>query len=418
MRNRDKIFEKLKNNKKLISNFSYLSIFQVFSITAPLITYPYLMNVLGRELLGHVLFAQTIMSYLTLLVDFGFRNLGVKYIAICDDDKRCLGKVLSSILQIRLYLFLFGLLVLLIAIATLSIPKDYKLLYLFSTGAALTGILYPEFYFLGVEKMRYVTIINVLSRIVSIALLFLIVRSPHDFLFVPLLNTIGIIVGGVFSWYIIISKHRISLKIQPLNGLLCYIKDSFTLFLSDAIISIKDRFTVLFIGLCLGMGEIPIYDLGIKIVTVLNKPSEMMNTVILPIISKGKNLDLLLKYIKIIFFLTVIFSFVIFLLLPIIVSFFIRSSVELLPLQLMLLIPTVLCVSYTLATNYLIVFGLNKLLLLGMFLTTIFYLILVGVGAWFSILNDLLSFVIVSLFVFVFELLFRLAIFNKTRNKI
>ena len=42
------IFDKLKQHKKLIENFSYLSVLQILSLITPLITYPYLVKTLGE----------------------------------------------------------------------------------------------------------------------------------------------------------------------------------------------------------------------------------------------------------------------------------------------------------------------------------------------------------------------------------
>ena len=45
--------EKLMRNKTVLVNFSYLSILQIFTIVFPLLTYPYLLRVIGLELLGY-----------------------------------------------------------------------------------------------------------------------------------------------------------------------------------------------------------------------------------------------------------------------------------------------------------------------------------------------------------------------------
>ena len=61
-------FEKLMRNKTVLVNFSYLSILQIFTIVFPLLTYPYLLRVVGLELYGVLVFAQTIISYVSLVI--------------------------------------------------------------------------------------------------------------------------------------------------------------------------------------------------------------------------------------------------------------------------------------------------------------------------------------------------------------
>ena len=61
------IVKRSKSHKVLIENFSYLAFLQVFLLLYPLITYPYLVDVLGKEIYGIVLTAQLVML-LSLLI--------------------------------------------------------------------------------------------------------------------------------------------------------------------------------------------------------------------------------------------------------------------------------------------------------------------------------------------------------------
>ena len=74
-------FEKLMRNKTVLVNFSYLSILQIFTIVFPLLTYPYLLRVVGLELYGVLVFAQTIISYVSLVINFGFNMSGARNVA-------------------------------------------------------------------------------------------------------------------------------------------------------------------------------------------------------------------------------------------------------------------------------------------------------------------------------------------------
>ena len=56
--------EKLGRNKTVLANFSYLSILQVFTILFPLLTYPYLLRVIGLELYGVIVFAQEMSLFI------------------------------------------------------------------------------------------------------------------------------------------------------------------------------------------------------------------------------------------------------------------------------------------------------------------------------------------------------------------
>ena len=81
-------FEKLMRNKTVLVNFSYLSILQIFTIVFPLLTYPYLLRVVGLELYGVLVFAQTIISYVSLVINFGFNMSGARNVAVYKEIRR------------------------------------------------------------------------------------------------------------------------------------------------------------------------------------------------------------------------------------------------------------------------------------------------------------------------------------------
>ena len=76
------IVKRSKSHKVLIENFSYLAFLQVFLLLYPLITYPYLVDVLGKEIYGIVLTAQMLASYASLFIDFGSNFVCAKHVSI------------------------------------------------------------------------------------------------------------------------------------------------------------------------------------------------------------------------------------------------------------------------------------------------------------------------------------------------
>ena len=87
----------LKRHAVLFENFTYISILQIFVLVSPLITYPYLVRVLGKELYGWVITAQIIASYCSILVDFGFKRVSARHVAVFRDNKEKLSEIISTI---------------------------------------------------------------------------------------------------------------------------------------------------------------------------------------------------------------------------------------------------------------------------------------------------------------------------------
>ena len=85
----------------VVSNFSYLTISKLFTVFVPLITLPHILNVLGKELYGLVIFAQAVVSYLVIFVNFGYNTLAIQEISIHRNDKVQISKIVSTVLTLK-----------------------------------------------------------------------------------------------------------------------------------------------------------------------------------------------------------------------------------------------------------------------------------------------------------------------------
>ena len=179
------------NNKKIIENFSYLTLIQVFNLVLPLIIYPYLIKVLGKEVYGTIIFTQTVATYFTIFINFGFNIFGAKEIAINKENIKKTNEIFSSILTIKSIFWIISILILIISLFLLQIETDEILLYIFSFLICIHEVLFPQWFFQGIEKMKYNTIINLTIKILFIILTLFFVQTKEQYLLVPLLNSIG-----------------------------------------------------------------------------------------------------------------------------------------------------------------------------------------------------------------------------------
>src|SRR5690554_6037335 len=89
--------------------------------------------------------------------------------------------VFSKILLLFFSFFLLWLIVTWVP----SFNGDYTL-YVYSFLTVIGQALFPVWFFQGLEEMRYITIINVVSKLLSVILIFIFVTSQGDYLLVPL----------------------------------------------------------------------------------------------------------------------------------------------------------------------------------------------------------------------------------------
>ncbi|REC73941.1 oligosaccharide flippase family protein, partial [Chryseobacterium rhizosphaerae] len=160
MINRIKKIFNTKDKKALLENFVSLSALQLVGMLLPLITLPYILRVIGFEKYGVIVFSASLIAYFTALTDFSFRITATRDVAIYRDSPKKLNIIYSKVLTIKTLFLLISWLI--IAIVVCLYPPFYenKEIYFYTSLLLLGYVLFPEWFFQGIEKMRYITYLN------------------------------------------------------------------------------------------------------------------------------------------------------------------------------------------------------------------------------------------------------------------
>ena len=376
------IFEKLKQHKKIIENFSYLSILQILSLITPLITYPYLVRILGEIMYGTVIFAQAVIAYFNILVVFGFNFTAARDVSLHRDNPKKLSEIVSAVTIIKTLFLIISLL--LISCYMFYTPKmDYSLYYL-SFWICLNEILFPTWFFQGIEEMKYITFINFGIRVLFIGMIFVFIKSPDDYLFFPLLNGIGALLAGVISFSLLYKKYKLQIVKVPLKTLIKYVKSSYHLFISNVSIQIYVNANKIIIGHFLGMREVTYYDLAEKITNMGKVPQSMINQVLYPKIALEKNKTFLKKVLKGTILMNVVLYLIVFLFSHQIVTYFGGNETV---LRILFLTVPIIGISNVLMILTLLPFGYNKSFTRIVFLSAFFYLLIVLIFYGFNCIS-------------------------------
>lgn len=290
-----KIINRVKNQKKLIENFSYLSALHLFNLIIPLIIYPYIIRVLGKETYGLVVFAQAIVSYLVLLVGYGFNITGAMEVSVHREDNLKLTEILSSIFIIKIVFLLISFLFLYLILFFIPVSKGYESLFYMSMWFCLYDIIFPGWYFQGIEQMKWITYISLIMRLSFVGLIFVFIKKQSDFLLVPILNGVGSIIAGSVALFIIYKKHKIKFKFQSFKTLKYYFQNASPIFLSNISSSAITSTTKVIVGIYLGMAETAYFDLADKITNILKTPQFIFSQIVLPKITREKNISYVKK---------------------------------------------------------------------------------------------------------------------------
>lgn len=401
------IVKRSKSHKVLIENFSYLAFLQVFLLLYPLITYPYLVDVLGKEIYGIVLTAQMLASYASLFIDFGSNFVCAKHVSINRDNKAKLSEILSNVLFVRLVIFIIFFFIYSFVAYIVPSYRSKFLIFILTYAFCTNDLLFPQFFFQGLERMKIITIVNVTTKVVMVMLIFVIVKKQEDAFLVPIIYSFGYFVGGFISLYLIVFKMKIKLVCPNLKSSILYIKDSSSIFATDIICAIKDKLSYLLVGTFVGMSDVVIYDLGLKLHGIVAKPYMLICTVMFPRLAKNRSIIQFKKIIVFSFILTGVIVIIINIFLHVIILFFLHEECDLLPIRLFLIGPLILSVSYVISNNLFMAFGYNRYMFYSILVTTSVYVICLLLAFLTGNMNTIMTFITISLVSYSSELIYR-----------
>lgn len=384
----------------------------------PLLTYPYLVRVLGKELYGWVLISQIVASYISIFISFGFNEVTTRFISIYRNDKNKLAEVVNSVLIVRTSLFFISAAFYYSLLYKFNLYSEHIILFSFAFFLVTDELLFPKYYFLGLEKMKWITLINVSTRLLSVILVFTLIKEPDDYYIIPILTSTGFIIGGIFALYIVYVRDNISFYFPKPELIFLYIKDALPLFSTNLVASIKDKVSYLLLGNFVSVSDVVLYDLGIKLMNLVVKPVTTFSVVLFPKISIDRNLGLIKKIIFKVFYFLVILTLGVNILLPLVAQIMLGNDVDLIELRIFLIAPIFLGLSSFVGSNVIIAFGRSKYMFYSIIFTTGVYLLLTGFAYLFNVLDSLLMFILITVTTYFAELIFRLYVYFNLRNEV
>lgn len=187
-------------SKSIFKNTIFKFLLNIFNIIVPIIISPYVLRVLGPDLMGTINFSQTIFAYFFIFAGFGVYQYGLREISRVRDDKEKLSSVFTS-------LFIFTLITNIITTVSYIwfINVDYSGTELYKTCMILTfnlisNIFYVEWVNEALENYDFITIKTIVIRLIYVVLLFIMVRTAKDFESYLILLVLSTFLNNIVSY--------------------------------------------------------------------------------------------------------------------------------------------------------------------------------------------------------------------------
>ena len=248
----------------VFKNYIYLLMIQGANFILPLITIPYLVRTLGINKFGIVMVAQSFAILLTIITEFGLDMSATRQVALIKNDKKKVSQYFFDVFFLKMFLVIIAFIILAFCIFYVDKFSREYLVYFFSFGMVFGQALFPAFFFRGIEEMRIVTIINVLAKVIFTISVFIIIKTPGDYHYVPILNGLGFILSGCLGF--ILSLKYVSFMKPIFNEAISIAKESFSLFLSNLAVSFYTKINTLIVGIFISDSVAGVYSSMEKLV--------------------------------------------------------------------------------------------------------------------------------------------------------
>lgn len=253
----------------------------------PLITFPYACRVIEADGIGLVNFFNSIIGYISLFTCLGIPLYAIREIARVRDDIVQMNRTAVEILLLHTFLTFFGYVA--VAIICLFVPEvqAYKTLFLILSLTILFTTLGCEWFYQGIEDFKYITIRGLIVKIVSLALLFVFVKTKNDLLNYGWYCVFGTLGGNIFNFirlreYI----HRENIIFSQLN-ITRHLKPVLEVFSYNVVISIYLQLNTVLLGFMKSALAVGFFTAATKLMQMIMKLSSCLGSVILP---RGTNL--------------------------------------------------------------------------------------------------------------------------------
>lgn len=290
----------------LLENFFSLGVLQGINMILPLITLPYIVRVIGVESFGLLNVVLSIVTLFNLFIEFGFSLSATRDISINRNDINKLSELFYSIFYTKLLLLLVSVISFFVLSLNVIFFSENLMLFYLTFSLVIGNLLFPTWFFQGIEKMKYITIITVITHVVAVISIFVFIKEKTDYLLLPLINSVAAIISGLLAIYFAIKKFRLIFHKPNFYQIKEQLKSSFHFFLSRVANQGSRHLVITLVGASFGAVNVGYYTIADKLYMAVISMGGVISQTIYPYMSKERNFTLFKNIFKIIMTITVL----------------------------------------------------------------------------------------------------------------
>ena len=274
---RNKLYQ--LRQSKLTRNYLYHMAYQLLAMFLPLITVPYISRVLGAENIGIYSYTVSIATYFISFGSLGMSLYGQREIAYHQSNKRRRTQIFYEIFYLRLITMTIALAAFFIAFVFKT--NGYQFYFAILLLEILASALDISWFFQGLEEFKKIAIRNTIVKLLSVASIFLFVKSSTDLPIYLAIYVITTLLGNLSLW-LSLPKYLVKSHFKKLQ-VWRHFKPTIRLFIPQIAIQVYTLLDKTMLGaLIADKSEVGFYDQSQKIIKLLLTVITTLGTVMMP----------------------------------------------------------------------------------------------------------------------------------------
>ena len=396
--------------KQVILNFINLAFVQAANLLLPLITIPYVIRTVGFENFGLVAFATSIVNYFSVFINYGFNLTATKGVSQNRNDSHYLNKLFCTVTYSKVLLSFTSILIFLVlSILIVSIKNNFYV-YLYLLLSIIFTNLSPDWFFQGIQQLKFLTYLNLSLKIISTILTFFLIKVTSDYYYLAIIPFINSVFLFAISHLYIQIKHKFRYLRVDLSGIFKELYQSRFVFLSQVKITFFNNFNTVVLGFLTDNKIVGIFSSADKIIKVFSSIQVPIVTALFPHIAmkiKNSRETVFYELKKIAIYGSVLYGailIILFILAPWISQIMFGAEVDQIALliRIMSFIPLFIFINNLFGTQYLLNTGLEKKFLINLIIAALLNVVIIfPLTYYFKAIGTSFSIFITELFVLI-----------------
>jgi O-antigen/teichoic acid export membrane protein len=313
---------------KVSKNFIFYGAGQAFNLLSPLLIVPYVISACGIANFGKTGLSFGLSLFLILIVDYAFDIKGTKLVSESRENINGIQQSLFTIIYTKIILVFIAFILLLFLIYSIPLLRDEKTLFLFSFSIVIAQVFNPQWFFQGIEDFKTSGLINILSKILYVILVFSLIKNTEDYNYVNFYLGMSSLLFNLFGIFIIQNRFKFNFQKPNFFEIKKILKTDFFFCVSQLFLSLRQLSPLFIVSSFLGFSVAGQYKVVEQIISLFRTFNQVYLKYFFPRLcfkikeSKNEALSFWKKYVLLLLVFVLFFCLLLFIFSLHIITFF------------------------------------------------------------------------------------------------